>query len=620
MTPTFPIPPTESERAHPSVRQLATVALLLCVLSTAASLLNLDSWRSGGVTIMWPSNGFLLGVLLCAPRRHWPHYLALGYIVDLSVNLSLDMVQNGYLSWASPYLAGCNMLEVFIGALLLYKTISPNPDLTRRRQLFHLLAYGVVLAPAIASFLASFALTGQFSIPELHSFQQWFTADALGVAIVTPLYLSYHQREHFPDRTWLEIFTLFFVVCATSLLIFWQTRFPLLYLILPSLLVMGTRMRLAGSALGLLFVSIIGGFLTTHNHGPVALSTTISFTARCLQLQLFVSVAMLVLYIIEVLKAESSRLQFNLQTSETRFRLLAEVSHDIIVLTDLTGRRRYVSPAVTDVLGWEPGELHGGTDLEISHPDDIPALEELLVHCRDGRPTNILPYRCRKKDGAFLWVEANLRLYRDAVTNVPVGFVNVVRDISSRKAAEDKLSQAYQLVESLASVDGLTGLANRRRLDETMELQWSHALRDHTPLSLLIFDVDNFKPYNDLYGHLQGDACLRQIADAARAIVDRPPDLLARYGGEEFVAVLPGSDADTARSVAEQIRRAVERLGIPHEGNPHTCVTVSVGCATRAPYPDTSFDTLFTAADQALYQAKAGGRNRTEVAALQPTH
>ena len=594
---------------------MAGIAVLLVLLSTAASLLNADSWRAGGVTIMWPSNGFLLGVLLCSQRKHWWRYLALGYVVDLFVNMTIDHYQVGHFTPTSFYVAACNMFEVILAALLLYKTISPNPDLTRRKQLIHLLLFGVILAPAVASFLASMALTGQFVFPELHSFEHWFTADALGVAIVTPLCLSYYQREHFPDRTWGEILGLFTVLCISSFLIFWQTRFPLLYLVLPSLLIMGTRMRLAGSALGLLLVSIIGGFLTTHYHGPVALSVGSSFTTRCLQLQLFVAVSMLILYIIEVLKAESSRLQFNLQTSETRFRLLAEVSHDIIVLTDLSGCRRYVSPAVTEVLGWEPHELLGGSDQQIVYPDDIGALEELLLQCRNGRPTNILPYRCRKKDESYLWVEANLRLYRDAVTDQPVGFVNVIRDISSRKAAEDKLSQAFQLVESLASVDGLTGLANRRRLDEAMVQEWRDSLLDQTPLSLLIFDVDNFKPYNDLYGHLQGDSCLRQIAYAARStIVDRPSDLLARYGGEEFVAVVPRIGSDAAHSLAEQIRMAVERLGIPHEGNPHGCVTVSVGCATRFATPDATFDILFTAADQALYQAKASGRNRTEVA------
>ncbi len=565
---------------------------------------------------MWPSNGFLLGVLLCIPRRQWTRYLALGYVVDLCVNFALDHFQVGHLNPVSFYIAACNMLEVFVAAVLLYKTISPNPDLTRRKQLIHLLLYGVILAPApaIASFLASFALTGVLSIPELHTFQYWFTADALGIAIVTPLYLSYHQRVHFPDRSWSEIAALFTVLCLTSLIVFWQTQFPLLYIVMPSLLVLGMRLRLAGSALGLLLVSIIGGFLTTHNHGPVALSVNSSISTRCLQLQLFIAVAMLVLYIIEVLKAESSRLQFNLQTSETRFRLLAEVSHDIIVLTDLTGRRRYVSPAAREVLGWDPEELLGGNYKQIVHPDDIAALEQLLMQCRTGHPSNILPYRCRKKDGSYLWVEANLRLYRDAVTNDPVGFVNVVRDIASRKAAEDKLNQAYHLVENLASVDGLTGIANRRRLDETVKLEWRRAGRDHTLLSLLVIDVDFFKPYNDLYGHLQGDTCLRQIADTARTIVNRPGDLLARYGGEEFVAVLPNTTSEAAQTIAEQIRVAVELRCLPHADNPHRCITVSIGCATQSPAPGTSFDALFAAADQALYKAKSAGRNRIEVA------
>ena len=613
MTQTSPV--TTDKTSYLAVaRQLAKVGLVLCVLSTSASLLNADSWNSGGVTIMWPSNGFLLGVLLCIPRRQWARYLALGYIIDLCVNLTLDHFQVGHLTPLSFYIAACNMLEVFIAAILLYKTISPHPDLTQRRQLLHLLFYGVVVAPAVASFLASFALTGVLSLSGLHSFQYWFTADALGIAIVTPLYLSFHQRVHFPDRSWSEIAALFTVLCATSFIVFWQTQYPLLYIVLPSLLVLGTRLRLAGSALGLLLVSIIGGFLTTHNHGPVVLSLNSSITIRCLQLQLFVAVSMLVLYIIEVLKAESSRLQFNLQTSETRFRLLAEVSHDIIVLTDLTGRRRYVSPAVTEVLGWQPEELLGGNYKQIVHPDDIAALEQLLAHCRVGHSSNILSYRCRKKDGDYLWVEANLRLYRDDVTRDPVGFVNVVRDIAARKAAEDKLNEAYRLVESLASLDGLTGIANRRRFDETIDLEWQRAARDHSMLSLLIMDVDNFKLYNDLYGHLQGDTCLRQIAETARAIVQRPGDLLARYGGEEFVAVLPNTSSQVAQSIAEQIRLALEQRCLPHPANPHRCITVSIGCATQSPAEHTTHDSLFAAADQALYKAKSSGRNRIEVA------
>jgi diguanylate cyclase (GGDEF)-like protein len=129
-----------------------------------------------------------------------------------------------------------------------------------------------------------------------------------------------------------------------------------------------------------------------------------------------------------------------------------------------------------------------------------------------------------------------------------------------------------------------------------------------------VLDVDCFKLYNDRYGHLQGDTCLRQIADCASTAIQRSSDLVARYGGEEFVVVLPNTDSQGARTVAEEIRMAVERLNLPHDGNPHERVTVSAGCATHYPEQESAPEMLFRAADQALYRAKAGGRNRIETA------
>lgn len=207
-----------------------------------------------------------------------------------------------------------------------------------------------------------------------------------------------------------------------------------------------------------------------------------------------------------------------------------------------------------------------------------------------------------------------MRLYHDDATNEPIGFVNVVRDVSNRKAAEDELTHAFRLVENLAMADGLTGIANRRRFDETMDREWRRAMRDGSLLSLLMIDVDHFKPYNDIYGHVLGDACLRRIAEAAQEVIHRSSDLFARYGGEEFVVVLPNTDRNGAQLVAEQIRRAVEMCGLPHSGNTHGVVTVSIGCATLALGHDSAATALVEAADQAMYQAKSAGRNRVEVA------
>jgi diguanylate cyclase (GGDEF)-like protein/PAS domain S-box-containing protein len=598
------------ERRLPSLGRLVLIGLALACLGTAALLLNIHSWNEGGVTIMWPSNGLLIGVLLCGRRRHWPAYLAVGFAVDLGINLALS-----FAFWVSAYLACCNMLEVVIAAALMYRTVSPKPDLTQRKQLISLLLYGVLVAPAIASLLAQLNTSGANSLPLFTSFKRWFTADALGVAVMTPLYLSFIERERFPGRSRLEVAGLLTILCAATVGVFWQTQLPLLFLLLPLLLILGVRLRLAGSALGLLIVSIVGGFLTIQGHGPVALVRFGSATTHDLLLQFFVAISMLMLYIVEVVIAERERLQIHLTASETLFRLLAEASNDVIVLAGLSGERRYVSPAVNTVLGWQPEELIGGTYHQIVHSEDVAAVEAMMARCREGGPAETLTYRCHKKDGSYAWMEASMRLYHDETTGAPIGFVNVVRDVSSRKAAEDELALAFRLVENLAMVDGLTGIANRRQFDETMDREWRRAMRDGSLLSLLMIDVDHFKPYNDIYGHVLGDTCLRQIAAAAQGVIHRSSDLFARYGGEEFVVVLPNTDRGGAQLVAEQIRRAVEMCNLPHLGNPHGVVTISIGCATQTLSHDSSPTSLLEAADHAMYQAKSGGRNRVEVAA-----
>jgi diguanylate cyclase (GGDEF)-like protein len=205
-----------------------------------------------------------------------------------------------------------------------------------------------------------------------------------------------------------------------------------------------------------------------------------------------------------------------------------------------------------------------------------------------------------------------MRLYRDANTGEAAGFVSVLRDISERKQAEDKLQHAFHTVEQLALVDGLTGVANRRLLDETLNREWMRALRDGTSLSLLLIDVDHFKLYNDLYGHLAGDSCLQVIANAIQAGLRRPPDLLARFGGEEFVIILPNTPAPGAEMMSENVLRAVAACSIPHSGSPYGSVTVSLGCATMTATMEFCPKDLLKAADDAMYRAKANGRNQMQ--------
>jgi diguanylate cyclase (GGDEF)-like protein/PAS domain S-box-containing protein len=590
----------------PSIWRLAGLGCILGLLSYCALLLNA---RSGGVTVLWPSNGLLLGVLLLVSRRQWPAYVAVAFAVDAGINLSLSNPAP-----ISIYLAGCNMIEVLIAALLLYRMLVPAPDLTRRRQLISFLAYGVVLAPAIAAFLASFTLQRYHSTAMAHTFRLWFRADALGISTVTPLCLSFSTGKHFTKEWLLRLLGPLALLCAVTAYVFWGSDIPLLFLILPCLILLGVSTGLAGSSLGLLVVSVIGGFLTIGGRGPVAPMRENSQEMRILAFQIFIAVSMLSVYLLEVVMAESRRLQKSLQTSEAYFRLLAETSRDVIVLTDLDGERRYVSPAAAELLGWTPEELLGGSYREIVHPEDISEWKAMLDECRAGKAGKILQYRCRKKDGTYLWMESNLRLYQDPATARPFGFVNVVRDISRRKAAEEDLEKAFRLVESLASIDGLTEIANRRRLDQVLEHEWRLAIRTGCDISLLLIDVDHFKSYNDIHGHLAGDDCLRRIAKMTLEMVSRPSDLVARYGGEEFAVVLPNTPERGARQVAERIRAAVYNLGMPHEGNPRGVVTVSIGCATQAPELNAKLEGLIEAADNALYRAKRAGRNAIECA------
>jgi diguanylate cyclase (GGDEF)-like protein len=160
-------------------------------------------------------------------------------------------------------------------------------------------------------------------------------------------------------------------------------------------------------------------------------------------------------------------------------------------------------------------------------------------------------------------------------------------------------------------VDQLTQIANRRRFDDTMTLEIKKAKKTGTILSVLFLDIDHFKFYNDTYGHLEGDTCLKKVAAALSNSLKRPKDLAARWGGEEFACLLPNTNAKEAQNVAEVLREAIQKLGIPHKSSPdNEVVTVSVGVVSSNPMDENSFDNLLQQADEALYQAKKTGRNR----------
>lgn len=191
-----------------------------------------------------------------------------------------------------------------------------------------------------------------------------------------------------------------------------------------------------------------------------------------------------------------------------------------------------------------------------------------------------------------------------------------VRRLIQQFQLYQQLEAANFKLQRLATLDGLTQVANRRRFDEYFQQEWRRMAREKLPLSLILCDIDFFKVYNDTYGHQAGDSCLQQVAVAISRATKRPADLVARYGGEEFVVVLPNTPSFGAFKVAEDIRLGVKALDIFHSRSQEMRVTLSLGVASTVPVPKSSPARLVAEADKALYQAKAQGRNRTVVESL----
>lgn len=204
-----------------------------------------------------------------------------------------------------------------------------------------------------------------------------------------------------------------------------------------------------------------------------------------------------------------------------------------------------------------------------------------------------------------------LQSVRDADGKVQ-GITSVLVDITVRKRMHEAAEEARRLWQFHANHDHLTGLANRRRMDDAVAAEAGRCMRKGAPLSMLMMDVDFFKSYNDRFGHQRGDECLRAIGACLRLRIQRQDDKVGRYGGEEFIAVLPGTDTAGAQQVAKHVLDDVRALGIWHPDSPHGCVTISIGVASLDDLPSStraSREALLSHADRALYAAKGAGRN-----------
>ena len=695
------------------------------------------------INVIWVANGLLLSYLLLAPRWRWRAYLLAGFAGQVCANTLVG--QHGW--QINVALAALNLAEASLAAIFLRRRSAELPRLTDLPYLLRFLALAVFAAPVMVA--VPFAIIAHVwqNYGLWPAFRDWITTDALGMTVATPAFLAIF-RTRFKEQSigsWTNLLYPVFLVLLAPILLK-QSVIPPLAVIFPLLILTQLRLGLGWASIAMVFFAGIGSFQLFRTGQPSGPLGPFGFLGSGIQLQLLLASAMFTLYAISVVMQ-------NLRTTERKLRetvylheLVTENSRDVIIIADFKGNRSYVSASGADMGGWTREEMLDLHSLELLHPDDRPRAGALVKQLAAGRDDAIMECRFRKRDGAYVWVEGNLRTIRDPMSGKPTGILNMVRDISERKRAEQarefhqsqlsaihegsldgilvvddagravsynlrfaevwqittpdvprsmlqpiievsdqqllsqcidktkdpetflkrvrelyddrdatdkcevalkdgrtleryttalhtedgrylgrvwffrdvterilaeqKLKAAYDEVEKLAVIDPLTGIANRRRFEEYLDAEWRRAIREHQPLSMVLIDVDLFKSYNDTYGHVRGDECLKRIAETTMSVVTRAGDLGARFGGEEFAIILPNTDHSGAQAIAHRLWAAVKNEQILHEASPYGVVTISAGSATMIPQLGHGPSQLVEWADLAMYEAKRRGRNR----------
>jgi diguanylate cyclase (GGDEF)-like protein/PAS domain S-box-containing protein len=559
----------------------------------------------GANRFIWVSNGVWLAYLLMAPRRHRFAFLRTGFAAQLAGSLLVST------QWTlCLLLTVLNLIEVSTATYVLRRRWTTLPCFTNPRYVLRFLLCAALMAPFVSGLL--FAMVSHLWLhtavaPEL---VKWMIADGLGAVTATPvcvgMFRSSFMRSLNLRANW--IYPLMTGVLCLALCR--QGGLPLEFLVYPLLVLILLRMGLGWASLATLCTGVAAGWPLLRGYGTFAGVVSATQLEPGVLLQLFIASSMLILYSVSLVLESRRAAERRLQRIAQLHRLVTENSRDVIIISDFNGNRSYVSEAAAGWGGWLRDDILNRKSFSMIHPEDRAHVSAAIRELKSGADCALVECRVLAQDGQYAWAETSMRAIRDPATRAPVGILQNVRDITDRKQAEKKLQDAYHAVEALAITDSLTGLANRRHFDQKLAAEWRRGMRDRAPLSLLMIDADRFKSYNDAYGHLRGDSCLKQIAEAAQDAALRPGDLIARIGGEEFAVLLPATSNEGAMHLARDICAGLQARALPHRDNPSGFVTVSIGCTTLVPQLGQNSAILVEQADVALYKAKQSGRNR----------
>lgn len=434
----------------------------IAALYAATAWLGIALTRDPGVAAIWLSNGLLAGILLLRSRAEWPWILAACFVVNVAVN----SITGSSLVTATGF-SVANSVEVLIAALALRPSLTGVASLGEPRVLVRFFIFAVVIAPAVSAGLGVIVVLGATDGPTLATFSRWWTSDALGMAVGLPLVLGLRPaevRQTLRDASWSTLAGAFALLIAANLLVFAQSRFPVLFLVMPPMLLIAFRLGYAATAAAIFITAAIAVFSTIVGYGPFTLLRDLTMTQRFLALELVIAALILTSYPVCAVIARQRRLLRDMATSEERFRVIAVNSIDVITVTDERGAWTYLSPSVTEMLGWTPAELIGRDGLDHVHPEDAALYAHGIELLRKGREVLAGSFRMRHRDGRYIWVETISRPLRAAAGTGSMGWVSNTRDISARKRVEQIQNEFiatinHELRTPLTAMLGSIGLA-----------------------------------------------------------------------------------------------------------------------------------------------------------------
>lgn len=590
----------EPDWSTPTWLRAAGIGVAFFVLASATMIF---TRFDGGLANIWLAGGLLLGELSAARGRHW-----IPTVIACAAANCVATILFGLGAKVALPLAVLNMGEAIIITLVLrrFKITGAYFESIEAVGVFVVATTVICLFTAIPGTALASLATGKDLLSQGRA---WWAAHTLGMLVFAPVAtlvlhgsISAWVMKLSRSRI-IEALGLFVLVLATALLTFGQSVYPLLFLPMLPLLIATFRLERAGAAISVLIVALVGSLMTAANMGPVA-AFNLSAADKSFCLQLYLAVTILTIMPVAAELCQRRLIFGRLLESEARFKLITESATDIIMTVDTRGSILYVSPSIREIGDYDADALVGCNAIDLVMPEDRAAVQRMHAQAMaspDCRFT--VEYRALTKSGSTKWMESHCRSTFD--NGRCLGAVSSIRDISHRKSLEIQLAHA-------AATDPLTGLANRRAFDLLLERKLADTRNGLPGGCIAVFDIDYFKRVNDDFGHAVGDLVLEQFAVTAREIV-RATDHIARLGGEEFGIILDGADMIHAQRVCDRLRAAVADVVLLTATGDKVKVTVSAGIAQIN--ADITQSALMRAADEALYRAKAAGRNRLALSA-----